>query len=146
VTHHLNTTLRREAVAMLQRARRRGLKIGLVSNAGPEVPEIFRASPLAALIDVAAFSCSVGMAKPDQRIYLSACEALSVAPAECVYVGDGRDDELQGALEVGMTPVLLRVESEIAEDGLPSGAASWEGPVIESFDQLWRHIGEADGS
>jgi putative hydrolase of the HAD superfamily len=101
---------------------------------------------LAALIDVAAFSCSVGMAKPDQRIYLSACEALSVAPAECVYVGDGGDDELQGALEVGMTPVLLRVESEIAEDGLPSGAASWEGPVIESFDQLWRHIGEADGS
>jgi len=103
VTDHLHTTRRREAIATLERARRAGLKTGLVSNAGPEVPEIFQKSSLAALIDVAVFSCTAGIAKPVPRIYPSVCAALSDAPSDCIYVGDGGDEELQGALEVGMT-------------------------------------------
>jgi putative hydrolase of the HAD superfamily len=137
---HLTTTPRPDAIATLERARAAGWRIGLVSNAGPEMPEVFRSSPLSDLIDVAVFSCAAGVAKPDRRIYLSVCQALRVAPESCVYVGDGGDHELQGALEVGMTPILLRVESEIAKEGLPPGAADWKGAEIETFQQLWPRL------
>jgi putative hydrolase of the HAD superfamily len=141
VREHLNLTMRPDALATLEKARREGLKIGLVSNAGPEVPEVYHATPLRDVVDEAVFSCTVGVAKPDPRIYLSVCNALAVSPKDCVYVGDGGDDELQGALEVGMTPLLLRVEREIAEESLPPGAASWTGPVIGSFNELWERMG-----
>ena len=139
VTDHLKTW-RSEAVSALQRLRAAGLQVGLVSNAGPEVPSIFRSGPWSELIDAAVFSCNVGAAKPDRRIYTSVCEALSVSAKNCVYVGDGGDQELQGALEVGMTPVWLRVEAEIAKEGVPEGAAAWAGLVISTFDELDEHV------
>ena len=145
VADHLAATPRPDAVAALERARAAGLKIGLVSNAGVEVPGVFRRSPLAGLVDVAVYSSTVGVAKPDRRIYLAACQELAVSPSRCLYVGDGGNDELQGALEVGMRPVLLRVDDEIAHEGLPSGAAAWEGPEIGTFDELWETMALPDG-
>jgi putative hydrolase of the HAD superfamily len=97
-------------------------------------------------VDVAVFSSGVGVAKPDRRIYLSVCEDLEVEPKDCVYVGDGDNSELQGALEVGMTPFLLRVEDEIAKEGLPAGAAAWQGPTITTFMELWDKLGVSEVS
>jgi putative hydrolase of the HAD superfamily len=119
---------------------REGPKLGLVSNAGPAVPPAFRRSAPAALFDATVFSCENKVAKPDQRIFRYACELLSVRPGDCVYVGDGGDEELQGAQRIGMMPLLLRVEAEIEEEGLPAGAARWTGPVIESFSELRAHV------
>ena len=64
-------------------------------------------SPLRPCFDAAIFSCNVGAAKPDPAIYLAACEALGVAPAECLFVGDGGADELRGAAALGMIPVQM---------------------------------------
>lgn len=141
VRDHLNAGAREDVGALLRRSRTAGLKIGLVSNAGPEVPGVVRAGPLSELFDVAVFSCTVGVAKPDRDIYLAACCGLGVSPGECLYVGDGGDHELQGAREVGMTPILLRVEDEIATEGIPDGAAAWDGQVISTFDELWGRLG-----
>ena len=64
-------------------------------------------SPLRPCFDAAIFSCDVGAAKPDAGIYLAACETLGVAPAECLFVGDGGSDELRGAAALGMVPVQM---------------------------------------
>ena len=45
--------------------------------------------------------------KPEPEIYLRTARALDVEPAECFFVGDGANDELDGAERVGMTPVLF---------------------------------------
>ena len=124
----------------LRWCRARGLKMGLVSNAGPAVPPAFKRSAFAGLFDATVFSCESKVAKPDQRIFRYACELLSVRPGDCVYIGDGGDEELQGAQRIGMMPVLLRVEAEIEQEGLPVGAERWNGPVIESFSELRAHI------
>ena len=59
-----------------------------------------------------ALSWSVGVLKPDARIYRAALDALGVVPGEAAFVGDGRDRELQGARRLGLRTVLI-------ERGLP---------------------------
>jgi putative hydrolase of the HAD superfamily len=71
--------------------------------------------------------------KPDLRIYELACAQLEVDPSECLFVGDGANDELRGAERVGMTPVLVH------PDGAPffwDGLESWDGLRITSIRQV----------
>jgi putative hydrolase of the HAD superfamily len=52
-------------------------------------------------------SSVVGVAKPDPRIFTYALEALSVAPAEALYVGDTVRYDVNGARAAGLTPLHL---------------------------------------
>ena len=65
--------------------------------------------------------------KPDPRIYLRACDELGVEPGECLYVGDGANDELAGAQRVGMRPVLIH---------RPEEKPQWDGPRITSIPDV----------
>jgi putative hydrolase of the HAD superfamily len=145
VVQHLVAPRNSHVLDTLRWCRERGLKTGLVSNAGPTVPPLFRTSAFAPLFDAAVFSCDVGVAKPNAKIYESVCALLSVDPRDCVYIGDGQDEELQGAERLGMKPVLLRIDSELEEDGLPPGAARWQGPVLHSFMHLRQHVENETG-
>jgi putative hydrolase of the HAD superfamily len=109
--------------------RARGYPIGLVSNCTEEVAVAWPGSPLAPLVDHPIFSATAGTWKPDARIYELACEALSVEPSECLFVGDGANDELPGAAAVGMTAVLY------AEDGVArwDGLDGWTGARITAI-------------
>ena len=57
------------------------------------------------LVDAAVFSCDVGLLKPDPEIYCLACRRLEVSPEDCLFVGDGSSDELNGASGVRMRPL-----------------------------------------
>lgn len=63
-------------------ARAAGVRTVLVSNAD-SMP-----AGLADVFDAAVLSGVLGVAKPDERIYLAAAEAVGVPPAECVFVDD----------------------------------------------------------
>jgi putative hydrolase of the HAD superfamily len=57
--------------------------------------------------------------KPDARIYEQALAGLGVPAREGLFVGDGANDELEGARRVGMTPVLVqRAGATPSWDGL----------------------------
>jgi putative hydrolase of the HAD superfamily len=99
---------RAEVIEMLQELRRRGLRLGLITACSGDVPMVWSETPLDGLFDATIFSCEVGLCKPDVRIYRRAAAALRLPPARCLYVGDGGHDELAGAAQAGMTPVLLR--------------------------------------
>lgn len=90
----------------LKELKNKNFKIGLVSDCSPNVPQLWSSSILARYFDKAIFSCSVNMKKPDKNIYHLLCEELNVKPEECYYVGDW-DQELIGAHNVGMTPILI---------------------------------------
>jgi FMN phosphatase YigB (HAD superfamily) len=60
------------------------------------------------MVDVHVFSCTEGVMKPDRRIFEVATTRLGVEANECIYIGDGADDELEGAQAVGMDAILLR--------------------------------------
>lgn len=123
------------AVETLSRLKEDGYKTGLLSNCSHEIPVVWPETPLAPLIDVAVFSCSVNMRKPDPRIYQLTAERLGVRPEECLYVGDGGSQELSGALTVGMHPVLIRPDAESSEQHLMK-REQWDGPEISSLTDV----------
>ena len=93
-----------EILNMLNEITTSGIRIGLISNTdGSEVLD-WANSPLFGFFEVTVFSHAVGMVKPDPHIYQHACKNLGVAPSDCIFIGDGNSDELQGAAQVGMLP------------------------------------------
>lgn len=122
-----------ETLETLVELKRRRLPVGLISNCTEDVALVWRDSPLANLVDVPVFSATAGLLKPDPRIYELACTQLGVDPAECLFVGDGANDELRGAERAGMTPVLVHPPDQVpAWDGLES----WSGLRITAIPQI----------
>jgi epoxide hydrolase-like predicted phosphatase len=92
-------------LAALRRARAAGIRTGLISNsmgAGrydrASFPELF---------DGVVISGEVGLHKPQPEIFLLGAERAGVAPEECVFVDDLREN-CEGAEAVGMKAILHR--------------------------------------
>ncbi|HET7016157.1 MAG TPA: HAD family hydrolase [Streptosporangiaceae bacterium] len=113
---------------VLDRLRAGGFGLGLTSNASAETAEAWPSSGLATRFDAAMFSCEVGAAKPDQRIYLAAMTALGAQPAQCSYIGDGADGELAAAAALGLT--VFRTTQHISND------PTWAGRSIATLTEL----------
>jgi putative hydrolase of the HAD superfamily len=121
------------AVETIGELRRRGLRTGMISVCSDEVPELWPETAFADLFDSTIFSCSVGLRKPDPRIYRLALDELGVEPREAIFVGDGANDELAGAERVGMTAVML----ELAPEDLPGEVQpEWDGLRISALPEL----------
>jgi putative hydrolase of the HAD superfamily len=91
---------------VLASLRNSGKRLGLVSNASAMEVSGWSGSPIAPCFDSVVFSCFVGCAKPDGRIYRICTDELCVAPEESIFVGDGESKELEGAKNLGMTTVM----------------------------------------
>jgi putative hydrolase of the HAD superfamily len=92
-------------VDALRRARGQGVRTGLISNsmgAGR-----YDRSTFPELFDGVVISGDVGMHKPQPEIFVLGAERAGVAPEECVFVDDLREN-CEGAEAVGMTSVLHR--------------------------------------
>ncbi|MFW9897548.1 MAG: HAD family hydrolase, partial [Candidatus Thorarchaeota archaeon] len=122
------------AIEILKNLRRLGYKIGLISNCSAEVPLLWNNTEMSQFFDVAIFSSSVGMKKPDVQIYKQACEQLEVEPTECLYFGDGDSNELEGASQVGMKAIMIRDPSEKEPYRLIE--VEWDGQKIENFCEI----------
>ena len=117
---------RPEALPALAELRRRGHKLGMISACSQDVPEVWDRSPLAGLFDSTVFSCLVGFSKPDPRIYELCADELGLEPSDCLFVGDGANDELAGAERAGMTALQLRAPGE----RLTADGERWEGRYV----------------
>jgi putative hydrolase of the HAD superfamily len=94
--------------ALLESLRRRGLKLGLVSNAFDPPALLHRDladAGVAERIDFAVFSSEFGRRKPDPEIFRRALRALEVEPTAALFVGDRLYEDVRGAGELGMTTV-----------------------------------------
>ncbi|HEX6761393.1 MAG TPA: HAD-IA family hydrolase [Gaiellaceae bacterium] len=121
------------AVETLRRLRELGILVGLITVCSEDVEVLWPSSAFAGLFDAEVFSSSVGLSKPDPRIYLRCCELLGVEPGDAVFVGDGANDELAGAERVGMRAILIhRAGKEPYWDGL----ADFAGPRVTSIPQV----------
>jgi HAD superfamily hydrolase (TIGR01509 family) len=91
-----------DVLAAIDTLRARGLKLAVVTNSFAEDVAGWEGSPLRSFFDIMLCSCAVGLAKPDPEIYRLACRELRVPPARALFIGDGADNELDGALSAGL--------------------------------------------
>lgn len=94
--------------ATLEAVRRRGLKVGVVSNVPADLRPVFAAHGLSALVDSYTHSFEVGAEKPDPAIFRAAAKSLGVGPNETLMVGDHEVD--RGAERAGMRAFILPTE------------------------------------
>ena len=123
----------------LKRLKELGNKIGLISDCGGDIPVLWPETPFAELVDEAILSCTVGLRKPDPRIYELACDRLGVSPDTCVYVGDGGSNELTGADAAGMHAVLIRASYDEHPD---ERREAWAGQRISSLSEVLAILAE----
>ena len=94
--------------ALLEALRKRGLKLGVVSNA-PDSPALLHGelaeSGIGERIDYAVFSSEVGRSKPDAEIFERALAELGVSAEVSLFVGDRLCEDVRGASQLGMTTV-----------------------------------------
>jgi putative hydrolase of the HAD superfamily len=121
------------AVETLRELRRRGLLVGLITVCTEDVEHLWPESEFAGLFDAEVFSSQLGIAKPDPRIYLHCAEELGVEPGEAVFVGDGANDELAGAVRVGMRALLIH---RPGEPPLWPEVQTWDGPRVTSIPEV----------
>jgi putative hydrolase of the HAD superfamily len=124
------------ALETLRTLKERGYRIGLISMCAPDTPEMWRATPMAPLVDAAVFSSETGLRKPHAPIYRAACDRLRVRADACLYCGDGSYGELTGAEAVGMTAVeICDPEVDRTEQLRPEGE-DWGGARVADLREL----------
>ena len=99
------------------------VRIGSVTNGNADLQTI----GLARHFDVSVAAPGFGVAKPDPRIFLEACNLLGVAPQEAVYVGDDLLLDVHGAQRAGLRAVWMNrigKRNELPEQVRPDAEVS----------------------
>ena len=91
----------------LARLRTAGLRLAVVSNWDERLPRLVAALGLESSFDAVVFSSAVGFEKPHPAIFAAASDALGVAPARLLHVGDRRLEDVEGARGAGWRALLL---------------------------------------
>lgn len=132
-----NISPKKEAIRILARIKQLGLGLGLITDCSSELPRIWEETEFAPYFDVTLFSCVEGTKKPDPSIYVKASTLLNTTPENCLYIGDGGSNELTGAKNVGMTPVLIFDKDEQGNpDSHRVDGEEWRGTIIYSLDEI----------
>lgn len=106
-----------DAVPALDAMRSLGLRLAVISNFDERLPGLLAGLDLARRVDLVLTSSSVGLAKPNPRLFLHALERLEVEAGAALHVGDHPLEDVEGAQAAGMEAVLL------VRGGAAAGAA-----------------------
>ena len=108
LARHLWSKLNGDAVPVLKKLRRQGMRLAAISNSEDgRVEELLILIGLTQYLDLYVDSYLIGFTKPDPRIFLRTVEKLGVEPREAVYVGDSFTQDVIGAREAGLLPILF---------------------------------------
>lgn len=99
--------VRERTAETLDELRRRGYRLGVISNADGRVEKLLESVGLRPHFEMVIDSGVVGIDKPDPRIFHLAAERMGIDPAEAVYVGDIYEIDVQGARAAGMQGILI---------------------------------------
>jgi putative hydrolase of the HAD superfamily len=89
-------------VLAVVRAQRRVRTVALLSNATDRLRSDLRALSLDDEVDAVFSSAELGVAKPAPEVFTRVCEALGLAPGQCLFVDDSAE-HVAAAAAVGLT-------------------------------------------
>ena len=127
-----------DVAPLLRELRRRGIKVGVLSNTmWPRAAheQIFLRDEVLDLIDGAVYSSEIPWVKPHPEAFRAAMRAIGVSdPAGCVFVGDRPYDDVHGAKSAGMRAVL------VPNSDVPAFEAAEPDAVVTRLSELLEHL------
>ncbi|MBI4718630.1 MAG: HAD family hydrolase [Planctomycetes bacterium] len=115
-----------DALGVVERLHRAGLKLGVISNTfvpGFAIDAFLLQEGLLGYFPVRIYSSEVRYMKPDPKIFRMALDQLGVPARRAAFVGDNVRKDIWGAARVGMKTVLVR----------RSGRRPWVGAPPDAF-------------
>ena len=116
-----------EAAEVCRRLQAAGLELGVVSNGSITVESLLSQAGLLSFFPVVVASQSLGIQKPDPRIFAWALDKLGVEAHQALYVGDLYEVDVLGARAAGLAAVLVDRQG---------GDGNRDCPVIRSLEEL----------
>ncbi len=102
-------------LALVDKLRVSGLKVGLLSNNTREVAQKLRKQGLHNHFDAFLISSELGLQKPDLAIFRLFADQLHVAPQDLVFIDDSQKS-LSTSIEVGFTPIHFISYDQLLKD------------------------------
>ncbi|MBN2137955.1 MAG: HAD family hydrolase [Sedimentisphaerales bacterium] len=113
-----------DIVETLTALRDSGLKLGILSNTfvhGSSLDKHLEQLGILEFFSPRVYSYEFPFRKPDHRIFAAACERISEAPENILFVGDLIGKDIKPALKCGMFAALKEAHSNVGKR-LPPGA------------------------
>ncbi len=127
-----------EVIPLLRELRRRGIRVGVLSNTmwpRSAHERVFLRDDVLHLLDGTVYSSEIPWAKPHPEAFRAAMAAIGVTdPTSCVFVGDRPYDDVHGAKSAGMRAVL------VPNSDVPAYAAAVPDAVITRLADLLPHL------
>jgi putative hydrolase of the HAD superfamily len=118
-----------EVPAFLSECRRRGVRLGVVSNWDSRLETICRELGLEPAFEFILYSAAAGVAKPNPEIFKLALQRIGLKPDEVLHVGDSWEDDVLGARTAGLDAVWLQ-----RPQGEPVPGAASAGSLTDILD------------
>jgi len=119
-----------DSVPALRLVKERKLITGLISNVGQEIESYCRELGFEPFLDYKVTSFEVGYDKPRPEIFRLALDKAGVKANDSIFIGDIYEQDIVGARNVGMKPILIS----------RNGAAEYDCIVISDLSQALDHI------
>jgi putative hydrolase of the HAD superfamily len=117
----------------LERLRRRGYRLGIVSNSDSRLHDVLSALDLKSFFERVTVSSRAGAAKPSAAIFHKGLEAMQVSGSHAVHAGDSLEEDVEGARQAGLSAIL------VDRQGRYQG---WTGGVrVRNLEELCRKLG-----
>lgn len=123
---------------VLRELRRRGTRLGVISNWTGDLEEILQKIELHRQFDFVIDSSRFGYEKPHAEIFQEAVRRAGVPASASLHVGDSPDHDVEGALNSGLRALLL--------DRHDRHPAFTRAPRIATLAAVLEHVVEAPAS
>ncbi|MBI1729316.1 HAD-IA family hydrolase [Candidatus Acetothermia bacterium] len=101
-----------DAISTLQKLKVAKYQLGVIANSRHLVIGRLDHTGLTSFFDTITYSEEVGASKPDRRIFEAALQRAGCQPQEAIHIGDRWVEDIEGARNAGIKPVLLDRKSE----------------------------------
>ncbi|MEV8457814.1 HAD-IA family hydrolase [Streptomyces sp. NPDC052095] len=106
-----------EVEEVLEELSRRGVRMAVVSDAWPNLPDLHAGLGIGRFFEAYAISAVLGCDKPDPRMYHHASAALGLPPGQCLFIDDD-PDLVDAAVRLGYAGRALCRDAAVP--GVPS--------------------------
>ncbi|CAN5215280.1 HAD family phosphatase [soil metagenome] len=102
---------KKEIFLQIESFKKRGYKIGLLSNTEAPIMQ-FVLEQKYQDFDVYVFSCDIGVAKPNPKIYIEILRRLQIKPLEAVFIDD-KEENIESAKALGIHGILFTTSPQV---------------------------------
>ena len=105
-TYNMNNYIAYQDIKSVLKSLSMSYQLGIISDTWPSIEQQLQHLGVRDFFSTSTYSCSLGVFKPDKRMYTDALEKSGLQAEDTVFIDDSVTN-LEGAAKLGITPILI---------------------------------------